>query len=84
MKNLKLTELEERFLTALIKNLYAEKYFSDVDIHTIKKETGIKTEILIGVQASLIKKGIIHIYKNEGGFVIINLVEEYHYLHPNW
>lgn len=84
MENLNLTVLETEFLTALIQNLYAERYFSDVTVSDMKEYTGHSTKVLRGVASSLIQKGIISIQDNGEGFDIIYLEEEYHYLHPEW
>lgn len=85
MENLNLTELEKTFLDALIKELYAEAGFSDVDINDIASETGISTKILRGVQASLVKKGIIDVELcSDERYWLIYLDRPYWYLHPRW
>lgn len=87
INDLKLTVMEKTALISLINQLYAEAGFSDVDIHDIKKQTGIPNEQLRGVISSLVKKGIIDIDEhvhNRTTFQIIYLSTDYYYLHPRW
>jgi DNA-binding IscR family transcriptional regulator len=77
---LNLTELESLTLTAFIGGLYAEPGFSDVDVNDLSKELEISTKVLRGVLGSLVKKGIVSIEANGGGYDIIHMREEYWYL----
>jgi hypothetical protein len=77
---LNLTELESLTLTAFIGGLYAEPGFSDVDVNDLSKELEISTKVLRGVLGSLVKKGIVSIEENGGGYDIIHMREKYWYL----
>ena len=77
---LNLTELESKTLTAFIGGLYAEPGFSDVDVNDLSKELEISTKVLRGVLGSLVKKGIVSIEENGGGYDIIYMRESYWYL----
>jgi DNA-binding IscR family transcriptional regulator len=77
---LNLTELESKTLTAFIGGLYAEPGFSDVDVNDLSCGLQISTKVLRGVLGSLVKKGIVCIENNGGGYDIIYMREEYWYL----
>jgi hypothetical protein len=77
---LNLTELESLTLTAFIGGLYAEPGFSDVDVNDLSSELEISTKVLRGVLGSLVKKGIVSIEENGGGYDIIHMREKYWYL----
>ena len=80
-----LTALEQSTLQSLIRGLYAEPGFSDVDAHDLSRATGIATRSLRGVLSSLVQKGYISIDEaNDAGYVIIYLNESKYYLHPEW
>lgn len=80
MNELNLTELESLTLTTFIGGLYAEPGFSDVDVNDLSKELSIPTKVLRGVLGSLVKKGIVSIEENGGGYDIIHMREKYWYL----
>jgi DNA-binding IscR family transcriptional regulator len=80
MNELNLTELESLTLTALIGGLYAEPGFSDVDVNDLSSELEISTKVLRGVLGSLVKKGIVSVEENGGGYDIIHMREKYWYL----
>ena len=80
ISNLNLTELESLTLTAFIGGLYAEPGFSDVDVNDLSKELEIPTKVLRGVLGSLVKKGIVSVDENGGGYDIIYMREKYWYL----
>jgi DNA-binding IscR family transcriptional regulator len=80
MNELNLTELESKTLTAFIRGLYAEPGFSDVDVNDLSSVLGIPTKVLRGVLGSLVKKGIVSIEENGGGYDIIYMKEKYWYL----
>lgn len=89
MKNLNLTDLETKTLTAFIDHLYAEPGFSDVDAKDLSKATKIPTTSIRGVLSSLVKKGIVSLvetntYGASEQYVIIYLNPEFWYLHPEW
>jgi hypothetical protein len=89
MKDLNLTPLETKTLTAFIDELYAEPGFSDVDAKDLSKITGIPTKSIRGVIGSLVQKGILSTVETDSygapeQFVIIYLNEAYWYLHPEW
>jgi DNA-binding IclR family transcriptional regulator len=77
---LNLTELESLTLTAFIGGLYAEPGFSDVDVNDLSSVLGIPTKVLRGVLGSLVKKGIVSVDENGGGYDIIHMREKYWYL----
>ena len=77
---LNLTELESKTITAFIGGLYAEPGFSDVDVRDLSSELEISTKVLRGVLGSLVKKGIVSIENNGGGYEIIHMREKYWYL----
>ena len=86
MKNLNLTELEEKTLQALIDGLYAEPGFSDVIAKDLSKETGIEMKKIRGVISSLNQKGIVEIEdhkNNSSGHTFIHLDQDFWYLHPD-
>ena len=80
ISELRLTELESKTLTAFIGGLYAEPGFSDVDVNDLSKELEIPTKVLRGVLGSLVKKGIVSVDENGGGYDIIYMREKYWYL----
>jgi predicted transcriptional regulator len=80
MNELNLTELESKTLTAFIGGLYAEPGFSDVDVNDLSSELEISTKVLRGVLGSLVKKGIVSVEENGGGYDIIYMREKYWYL----
>ena len=89
MKNLNLTELETTLLTAFIGHLYAEEGFSDVEASDLARWTKTDIKIVRGVLSSLIKKGVVYIFQQQGqsqnDFIQIIHLEEKHYnLHPEW
>ena len=60
------TVLESLFIEALVKLLYAEEGYTDVDINDICDTTGRKTRSMRGVLSSLIKKGVVSMHEHEG------------------
>ncbi len=90
MKNeMNLTQLEETLLNALIDHLYAEEGFSDIEANDLAKWTNTDIKIVRGVLGSLIKKGIVSIFQQQGEtqnhfYQIIYLNEQYYNLHPVW
>jgi hypothetical protein len=80
-----LTAHEQKVLTEFIGNLYAEAGYSDIDAQDLSSWTGIGTRSIRGVISSLVKKGYIWVDEaNDGGYVIIYLLEGKYYLHPEW
>ena len=67
-------------VAAVIGGLYAEPGFSDVDVNDLSKELEISTKVLRGVLGSLVKKGIVSVDENGGGYDIIYMRESYWYL----
>jgi predicted transcriptional regulator len=82
--DLKLTQLEENVLTSLISLLYAEAGYSDVDAREIAKDINVDIKSVRGALGSLVKKNIIEIEDNDGGYQLIYLRTEYWALHPEW
>jgi DNA-binding IscR family transcriptional regulator len=80
ISELNLTELETKTLTTFIGGLYAEPGFSDVDVNDLSSELEIPTKVLRGVLGSLVKKNIVSIEENGGGYDIIHMREKYWYL----
>jgi DNA-binding MarR family transcriptional regulator len=78
--DVELTELESKTLNTYVSCLYAEPGFSDVDVNDLSEELGISSKILRGVLASLVKKGIVSLNKNDSNYVIIDLNTKYWYL----
>lgn len=74
---LNLTELESKTLTTFIGGLYAEPGFSDVDVNDLSSELGISTKVLRGALGSLVKKNIVFVDENDGGYDIIYLNKPY-------
>ena len=70
-----LTVSEADTLKALINSMYAEYNFSDVTVGDLAQITGTPTKILRGVVSSLIKKGLVEKFENEGGYVILYLTD---------
>lgn len=90
MKNeINLTPLEQTLLNAFIDHLYAEEGFSDVEANDLAKWTNTDIKIVRGVLGSLIKKGIVDIFQQQGErqnqfHQIIYLNQAYYNLHPVW
>jgi len=89
IKNLNLTELETTLLTSFISRLYAEEGFSDVEANDLAKWTKTDIKIVRGGLGSLIKKGIVSIFQQQGEtqnqfHQIIYLNEKHYNLHPVW
>ena len=83
--NLNLTPQENQVLEALIRNLYAEAGFSDIDAHDLSRVTNIPTRSIRGTLSSLVKKGIVFIEATDSGeYQIVYLHDDYYYLHPRW
>jgi DNA-binding transcriptional regulator LsrR (DeoR family) len=78
------TDLETRTLNSLIKQLYAEPGFSDVDANDISRDINIPTKQVRGALGSLVKKGVVSIHTNDSNYDIIYLNESYYHLHPEW
>jgi sugar-specific transcriptional regulator TrmB len=83
------TELEQTILDSLIKGLYAEPGFSDVDANDLAQSTGIPTKQIGGVLSSLVKKGVVSLEETDTWgapeqYVLIYLNKAYWYLHPEW
>lgn len=70
-----LTVSEAEVIKALIDSMYAEYNFSDVDINDLAQITGTTTKILRGVVSSLVKKGLVEKFENDGGYVILYLTD---------
>ena len=83
MKNT-FTDLETRTLNSLIKQLYAEPGFSDVDARDISNDIHYSIKQVRGALGSLSKKGVVTVLDNESGYHIIYLNESYYHLHPKW
>ena len=77
INELNLTELETKTLTTFIGGLYAEPGFSDVDVNDLSSELGISTKVLRGALGSLVKKNIVFVDENDGGYDIIYLNKPY-------
>ncbi len=84
MENIIITELEKQVLECLIDELYAEPGFTDVDAHDIARNTKIDIKSVRGAVGSLVRKGIIYSDRNDSGFVLLCLTEQYYGLHPRW
>jgi DNA-binding IscR family transcriptional regulator len=85
LTELKLTDLESKTLTAFTGCLYAEPGFSDVDVKDLSEVTGISSEIIRGALGSLVKKGVVTINPNDGGYDIIDLnVRYWHLVNESW
>ena len=84
MENLNLTQLEQQVLECLIDELYAEPGFTDVDAHDIARNTKVDIKSVRGAVGSLVKKDIIWSDKNDSGYVLLCLTEQYYHLHPRW
>lgn len=87
-QQINLTDLEQKLLTELIGNLYAEEGYSDVDAKDLAHGTKTDIKIVRGALASLVKKGIVSVetFQNWGeqAYQIIYLNEDYWYMHPRW
>ena len=89
MKNLNLTELETTVLTSFINHLYAEQGFSDVEAIDLARWTKTDIKIVRGVLSSLIKKGLVYIFQQQGqtqndSIQIVYLDEKHYNLHTEW
>jgi predicted transcriptional regulator of viral defense system len=82
---LNLTELETKTLTTFVGCLYAEPGFSDVDVKDLSEVTGISTKSIRGALGSLVKKGVVTVNTNDGGYDIIDLnVRYWHLVNESW
>ena len=77
ISELKLTELESKTLNTFVGCLYAEPGYSDVDVNDLSSELGIPTKVLRGALGSLVKKNIVFVDENDGGYDIIYLNKPY-------
>jgi hypothetical protein len=85
MKTLKITPLEKVFLDALIKALYAEPGFSDVDVTEIAHSSSLlSVNQAKGCFGSLCKKGVVNADSTGDFKDIIYLKRDYYGLHPDW
>jgi hypothetical protein len=85
ISELKLTELESKTLNTFVSCLYAEPGYSDVDVNDLSSELGISTKVLRGALGSLVKKGVVTINPNGGGYDIIDLnVRYWHLVNESW
>jgi hypothetical protein len=84
MENNTFTDLETRTLNSLIKQLYAEPGFSDVDARDISNDIHYSIKQIRGALGSLVKKGVVSIHTNDSNYDIIYLNESYYHLHPEW
>lgn len=85
ISELKLTELESKTLNTFVGCLYAEPGYSDVDVNDLSSELGISTKVLRGALGSLVKKGVVTINPNDGGYDIIDLnVHYWHLVNESW
>ena len=82
-KTIEVTKLEMQFLNALVKCLYAEAGFSDVDIKDISKEMKIRIPEAKGVMGSLVKKGLIEEPNSDFAGIIYLSYCAYN-LHERW
>lgn len=78
------TDLETRTLNSLIKQLYAEPGFSDVDARDISNDIHYSIKQIRGALGSLVKKGVVSIHTNDSNYDIIYLNESHWYMHPEW
>lgn len=87
IKDLKLTELESKFIEVFIGLLYAEPGFTDVDVMDMSKHMCVSVNTAKGVLGSLCKKGIVYaqeVRSNRQTIELISLHTDYYYLHPIW
>jgi DNA-binding transcriptional regulator LsrR (DeoR family) len=85
ISELKLTELESKTLSTFVSCLYAEPGYSDVDVNDLSSELSISTKVLRGALGSLVKKGVVTINSNDGGYDIIDLnVNYWHLVNESW
>lgn len=91
MKTIKVTELEKQVLEALENSMYAELGFSDAGLDEIEEITGLSANVIRGVGASLVKKGLVNIdkredegYNNQPRMFIWYLTEKTQGLVPHW
>ena len=85
ISELKLTELESKTLSTYVSCLYAEPGYSDVDVNDLSSELSISTKVLRGALGSLVKKGVVTINSNDGGYDIIDLnVNYWHLVNESW
>ena len=85
---IELTQLEVKVLKSLIKCLYAEAGFSDVDANDIAKDINTPTKSVRGALGSLVKKGVVYIESTDTygtkSYELIYLSPSHYYLHPSW
>ena len=83
MKTIKVTELEQVTLFAILDNtdISGDSIFSNVDLKSLSKWTSIETKKLRGVISSLIKKGFVYLDDVDGdGTELVYLENEYFFL----
>ena len=86
---IKVTELENKVLQAMVQGMYAERGFSDIGIEEIVKDTNLSPKVIRGVGSSLVKKGLIYIDDRDGEYNDSNmhiwyLDSKLHPLVDNW
>jgi len=88
MKNVEITPKEKQFIDSLIRQLYAEPGFSDVDVKDMSKDTGMSIDSCKGVLGSLVFKKLVFTYNMECGRGInhdlIYLAECIYDYHKEW
>jgi predicted transcriptional regulator len=65
---IKVTELENKVLQAMVQGMYAERGFSDIGIEEIAEDTNLSPKVIRGVGSSLVKKGLIYIDDRDGEY----------------
>lgn len=82
------TTLENEVIQSLIRQLYAEPGFSDVEVRDISEDTGISSRMIRGALGSLSKKGVIYVDEvrmwGRDSMQLIHLHSDYYHLHPEW
>ena len=84
MKKITVTNLEMQFLTTLVKSLYAEPHFSDVEMVEIAQIMKITKSTAKGVLGSLVKKGIVYTDDDDFAGIVYLHDSAWECLHPEW
>jgi len=84
MKKVNVTRNEKQFIDTLISLLYAEAGFSDVDVTDMSRKMKAPVPTVKGVMGSLVKKGLVNTYDDDGFEGIIYLDESLYHYHPTW
>lgn len=84
MKVVEITPNEKQLIDTLIKLLYAESGYSDVDVSDLSEHMHRSMPEVKGILSSLVKKSLISTDRTDSGFDLVYLNECLWHTHPSW